>query len=79
MASLFGGFGFVGTLQGNPQGPGSPGSVSGGGGFPGIFPGGGVSNSGWAGFKEWKGNQPVCTKDDVKKAVCVMGPPPSLL
>jgi hypothetical protein len=73
---MFGGFGFVGALNGAPQGgpPAGP-----GGGFPGIFPGAGVSNSGWAGFKEWKDGQPVCTPEDIKKSVCVMGPPASLL
>lgn len=79
MASLFGGFGFVGLMQGTPQGPRSPGTVAPGGGFPGIFPGGGVSNSGWAGWKQWKAAQPVCTAEAIKKQECIMGPPASLL
>lgn len=79
MASMFGGFGYVGALNGSPQGPGGPGSSPGGGGFPGIFPGGGVSNSGWAGLKDWKAAQAACTAEDLRKKLCIMGPPASLL
>lgn len=47
------------------------------GGFPGIFPGGGVSNSGWAGFTQFQQEQ--LKKDCVKNGTCVMGPPASFL
>lgn len=70
MASMFGGFDFLGQIQGSQiGGPGGPS----GGGFPGIFPGGGVSNSGWAGLNDFKQQAP-CTTDDVVKGRCVMGP-----
>jgi len=73
---MFGGFGFVGQLDlGQPQGPGVPGAPGVGvGGFPGIFPGGGVSNSGWAGYGQWKASQVVCTPENIKKRLCTMGP-----
>jgi hypothetical protein len=56
------------------------GSAGGGippGGFPGMFPTAGVSNSGWAGFNQatydqWK-------KKCEERGECVMGPPPSLM
>jgi hypothetical protein len=69
---MFGGFDFLGqVIQGSP----GPASGPGGGGFPGIFPGAGVSNSGWAGWNEFQArNQRPCTTDDVVKGRCVMGP-----
>ena len=80
--SMFGGFGTPytqgrpsigqGVVAGSP-GPGGPGWS---GGFPGIFPTGGPSNSGFAGMNQ---EPVVCTKEDVKAARCVMGPPPHLL
>jgi hypothetical protein len=77
--SLFGGFDFLGqvaVIQGNPS-PASPPST---GGFPGMFPGAGVSNSGWAGFGQGTyGKVGVCTQADVQAGRCVMGPPMSLM
>lgn len=74
MASMFGGFGSIvqplgQAVQGSP-GPMGPG---GGGGFPGIFPGGGVSNSGFAGFGTF-GKVGPCTSEDLRTGACVMGP-----
>ena len=80
MASIFGGFGAVHELSAAPGGAfSSVGGVGGGGGggFPGIFPGGGVSNSGWAGLNELQNRRP-CTPEDVRQGRCTMGPPPSL-
>lgn len=79
MASMFGGpFGGIPgilgqAVQGSP-GPAGPGG--GFGGFPGIFPAGGVSNSGFAGLNQMP--QAPCTQDDVKSGRCVMGPSPWL-
>lgn len=77
MRSMFGGFGHPGQLgQGTVQGSPGPGGGFGagpGGGFPGIFPGGGVSNSGFAGFGSF-GKVGPCTADDLKTGACVMGP-----
>lgn len=71
MASMFGGFGELGQIvQGSP----TPLSLGPSGGFPGIFPTAGVSNSGWAGFGTY-GPVGPCTPEDVKSGVCVMGPP----
>jgi len=62
-----------GVFAGPPGGGGfGPGAIPPGG-FPGIFPGGGVSNSGWAGLTEQQ------KKDCKKKGECVIGPPPSLM
>lgn len=47
------------------------------GGFPGIFPGAGVSNSGWAGLTDLQRQQ--LKKDCVKNGTCVLGPPASFL
>lgn len=74
--SMFGGFGRVGFPQNLGQGivvgsPG-PGGFGGQGGFPGVFPAGGVSNSGFAGLAP----QATCTKDDLKTGRCVLGPMP---
>ncbi len=73
MASMFGGFDFIGqVVQGSPGPGGAPGGT---GGFPGIFPGGGVANSGWAGFGQGTyGPVGPCTSDDLKTGRCVMGP-----
>jgi hypothetical protein len=77
--SMFGGVGhFIGQVfasGGGATGGGGP-SVPPGG-FPGIFPGGGVSNSGWAGLNELQNRQP-CTPLDAKNGKCVMGPPAGL-
>lgn len=77
--SFFGGFGTPYT-QGRPSigqgvvaGSPGPGGFGGPGGFPGIFPGGGVSNSGFAGMNE---PPAPCTKGDLKTGRCVMGPSP---
>ena len=40
----------------------APGGGGPGGGFPGIFPGAGVSNSGWAGFQEFQERLRKCMK-----------------
>lgn len=79
MASIFGGpFGHVGQLgQGVVLSPSGSGGGIPAGGFPGIFPGAGVSNSGWAGFNQLR--KGPCTPDDVKKGRCTLGPVPSLL
>jgi hypothetical protein len=70
MASMFGGFYYVGqVVQGSP----GPSSGPGGGGFPGIFPAGGVGNSGFAGFGTF-GKVGPCTPEDVRTGACVMGP-----
>lgn len=81
---MFGGFGTPFT-QGRPSigqgvvvGAPGPGGFGGPGGFPGVFPAGGVSNSGFADLQNLQSQKP-CTKDDVKAARCVMGPPPNLL
>ena len=67
MASLFGGpFGHIGSMGQNAPTPASPPNPAGG--FPGIFPGGGVSNSGWAGLNQFR---PPCTPNDVRTGVCV--------
>jgi hypothetical protein len=74
--SMFGGFtGHLyqprpGIGQGVVAGSPGPGGFGGPGGFPGVFPGGGVSNSGFAGLQP---SEP-CTKEDVKTGRCVMGP-----
>lgn len=77
MASMFGGFDFMigQVVQGSP----SPASPPAGGGFPGIFPGAGVANSGWAGFGGFYGPVGPCTPDDVRTGRCVMGPPSQFL
>ena len=79
MGSMFGGFGGLPQIlgQGVVAGSPGPGGFGGPGGFPGIFPAGGVSNSGFAGMNQMAPQAP-CTADDVKTARCVMGPPPSL-
>lgn len=76
MGSMFGGFGYLGQLgQGTVQGSPGPGGGPGGGGFPGIFPTGGVSNSGFAGFGTGSfGKVGPCTAEDVRTGACVMGP-----
>jgi hypothetical protein len=79
--SMFGGFGGYliqprpGIGQGVVVGTPGPGGFGGPGGFPGIFPAGGVSNSGFAGLNP---NLAPCTKDDVKTGRCVLGPLPWL-
>jgi len=66
-----GGFGGgFGPLGGTPA-SGNPNA----GGFPGIFPAGGVSNSGWAGIQTL---QRQCTKEDVAAGRCTYGGPPGL-
>lgn len=72
MGSMFGGFDFLGqVVQGAPMG-GPPGPM--GGGFPGIFPGAGVSNSGFAGLPQFLAQQTPCTTQDVVKGRCVLAP-----
>lgn len=59
--------GDTGVVQSvTPQGGGP------GGGFPGIFPGAGVSNSGWAGYQEFQERLQKCAK--AGKCPVVMGP-----
>jgi hypothetical protein len=79
--SMFGGFhGPGGYLPTNNLGQGvvtgmpGPGGFGGPGGFPGIFPAGGVSNSGFAGIGVVPPPAP-CTPADIKTGRCVMGPP----
>lgn len=70
MASMFGSPWNLGQIvQGAPM----PLSLGPSGGFPGIFPAAGVSNSGWAGGGTY-GPVGPCTADDVKTGKCVMGP-----
>lgn len=42
------------------------------GGFPGIFPGAGVSNAGWAGFQEFQERMKKCVES--KECPVVWGP-----
>jgi hypothetical protein len=77
MSSMFGGFGSIHQL-GQPGGVTiSVGAMGGGpGGFPGIFPAGGVSNSGWAGINQFSVRP--CTTEDLRTGRCTLGPPPEL-
>lgn len=76
--SAFGGFGGLGQIFISPSGgQGQGGSAIQPGGFPGVFPGAGVSNSGWAGF--FQNPLAPCTTEDVRQGRCTLGPPPALL
>lgn len=75
--SMFGGFGHLGQVFSSGGATGGGGGGIPPGGFPGIFPGGGVSNSGWAGLNELQ-NRPPCTPEDVRQGRCTLGPPPQL-
>lgn len=61
--------GHTGVVQSVAPGGGGP------GGFPGIFPGAGVSNSGWAGFQEFKRQVEACMK--AKTCHVTYGPSPA--
>lgn len=81
--SMFGGFGGAGGYlhdrrlgQGVVSGMPGPGGFGGPGGFPGIFPAGGVSNSGFAGINELGPVAPCVVPQDIKSGRCVMGPAP---
>lgn len=75
MASMFGSPWNLG--QGIVAGsPGPGGAPAGGGGFPGVFPTAGPSNSGWAGWGGVFGDVGVvCNEQAIKEARCVVAPP----
>lgn len=60
--------GDTGVVQSVAPGGGGP------GGFPGIFPGGGVSNSGWAGYQEFQERMKKCLESG--KCPVTYGPSP---